>query len=234
MESACRDYCFTGFDQAVVIDVETTGLEPDEDRIVTIAAIKADFAEAARTGQMHGDYFDSRVNPGRGIPPAASKVHGIEDHHVADAESFADIAQRLRDFIGDLPIVGHNIQFDKRFLNAEFKRAGVKALGKTKSYCTQQRTNEHLGYTGQGWRKVSLNEAADLLSVPGRKGSHHDAMEDAKLALQVGVGFYVADNGLDNPPGARRRSTSGSSDGLSMTTKIVIAAVVLLLLILLI
>ena len=200
MDGSCRDYCFTDFDHAVVLDVETTGLEPKEDRIVAVAAIKADFPDAARTGQVRGDYFEARVNPGQPIPAAASKVHGIEDHHVADDESFADIAQQLRDFIGDLPIVGHNVQFDKRFLNAEFKRAGVKGLGRTKSYCTMQRMKEHLGYTGQRWRKVSLAEAADMLSVSGRKGSNHNAMEDAQLALQVGVGFYVLDNDMADPP----------------------------------
>ena len=241
MDASCRDYCFTGFERAIVLDVETTGLEPQEDRIVSIAAINADFREAARTGQVRGDYFQARVNPGRPIPAAASKVHGIKDHDVADDESFANIAQQLRDFIGDLPIVGHNVQFDKRFLNAEFKRAGVKGLGRTKSYCTQQRTKVHLGYTGQGWRKVSLAEAADLLRVPGRKGSNHDAMEDAQLALQVGVGYYVLDNGLADPPVAKSRSaaagatpsrTSPAGKGLSLTTKIVIGAAALLLLIL--
>jgi len=212
MDGSCRDYCFTDFDQAVVLDVETTGLEPKEDRIITIAAIKASFPEAARTGQVRGDSIDARVNPGRPIPAAASKIHGIKDHHVADEDGFADIAQQLRDFIGDLPIVGHNVQFDKRFLNAEFKRAGVKGLGRTKSYCTQQRTKEHLGYTGQGWRKVSLAEAAEMMSISGRKGSNHNAMEDAQLALQLGVGFYVLDNGLSDPPKARSAGTERTRD----------------------
>jgi DNA polymerase III subunit epsilon len=202
MELSCRDHCFRGFDQAVVLDVETTGLDPKEDRIVTVAAIKVDFPDVASTGQISCPYFETRVNPGRPIPAAASKIHGIMDHHVADDEMFADIAHQLRDFIGELPIVGHNIQFDKRFLNAEFKRARVKTLARTRSWCTMQRIKEHLGYTGKGWRWVSLAEAAEMFRVPGRKGSEHNAKEDAMLALQVAVGLYVVDNGLDPIPKA--------------------------------
>lgn len=194
MEDTCRDHCFQGFDHAVVIDVETTGLDPKEDRIVTVAAIKVDFPEAASTGEINATYFETRVNPGRPIPAAASKVHGIMDHHVADDHSFADIAQQLRDFIGELPIVGHNVQFDKRFLSAEFKRVNVQTLARTRSWCTMQRIKEHLGYTGQGWRWVSLAEAAEMFSVPGRKRSEHNAMEDAMLTMQVAAGLYIVDN----------------------------------------
>lgn len=230
-----RDYGFVGFTKAVVLDVETTGLDPTVDRIVAVAAIKVDFAEMARTGHANAETFSALLNPGCPIPAEASAIHGIEDHHVKDAERFCEIAQQLRDFIGDLPIVGHNIQFDKQFLNAEFRRCKVKGLGRTKSYCTQQRTKEHLGYIGKGFRRVSLIEAAQLFEVPGRRGKHHDAMEDAQICLQVAAGYYLVDNGLKHPrlqARARDRTRARPEHTWSLwwAFAILVAAVLLLIL----
>ena len=69
-----------------------------------------------------------RVNPGIEIPAEASRIHGIYDEDVKNEVSFEDIAQGLRDFIGARPLVGHKVNFDKKFLSEEFKRVGVKTL----------------------------------------------------------------------------------------------------------
>lgn len=187
---------FVNFTTAVVIDVETTGLDPNEDRVICVAAIKLDLAEAARTGQINATTYRALVSPERPISADATAVHGITDEAVRGKESFAQIAQGLRDFIGDAPIIGHNVQFDKRFLNAEFRRAKVKGLGRTRSYCTMRRVAEHYGFRGAGFRKVSLEHAASLFKIPGRKAQHHDAMEDAQITLQIAAGLYQVDNGL--------------------------------------
>jgi DNA polymerase III epsilon subunit-like protein len=109
-----------------------------------------------------------------------------------------------------------NVQFDKRFLNAEFGRCKVKGLGRTKSYCTQQRTKEHFGHTGRGFRRVSLIEAAELFAVAGRRGKHHEAMEDAHICLQVAAGYYLVDNGLKQPPPAERRDGAKAAASASI------------------
>jgi DNA polymerase III epsilon subunit-like protein len=103
MDSSYRDYGFTGFDNAVVVDVETTGLDPKKDRIVSIACLRGSIAELATTGYTHLDQFTARLNPGIPIPREATRVHGIEDRDVAAEETFADIALQLREFIGELP-----------------------------------------------------------------------------------------------------------------------------------
>lgn len=192
-------YTFAGFTEAVVLDVETTGLEPQLDRVVSVAAIKTDFSEMASTGQTEVTAFAARVNPGIPISPQASAVHGIFDVDLADEPFFSAIAQELRDFIGDLPIVGHNIQFDKKFLNAEFRRAKVKGLGRTKSFCTMRRSAEISGASGNGYKRISLDKAAQLAGLPGRKSSNHDAMEDAQLTMQIAAALYIIDNGLQPP-----------------------------------
>ena len=105
----------------VVIDTETTGLKPDEDRVCEVGAIR--MVGGKETGR-----FESLVNPGRPMPPDAQKTHGISDEMVKDAPGFAAIAGELRKFMSASILVAQNAEFDVAFLNAEFVRAGMSKL----------------------------------------------------------------------------------------------------------
>ena len=193
----CDQNCFVGFREAAVVDVETTGLSPDRDRIVAVSVLTLDFDEAARSERIEGQTFDALVNPGVPIPKEASRVHGISDADVAGEETFDDIAGRLRDFIGTRPLVGHNVQFDKRFLNTELKRAGQRMLTKNRPYCTQKRFREHMeARYGNRRRFWKLDDLLDELGIEGRASNTHNAAEDVLLTTKAGVLFYSLDNGL--------------------------------------
>ena len=103
----------------VVLDTETTGLSPFEDRIIELAAVKY------KNGQPV-DQFVSLVNPGVPLNPEITKLTGITDRELKKAPAFAEIAPKVRDFIGELPVVAHNAVFDVDFLITECARAGVK------------------------------------------------------------------------------------------------------------
>jgi DNA polymerase III epsilon subunit-like protein len=194
-----RDHGFTGFDKAVVVDVETTGLDPKSDRIVAVACLRGSIAEFATKGFTHLDQFTARLDPGIPIPPEATRAHGIKDSDVTGQESFGDIAAQLRDFIGTLPLIAHNTSHDKAFLSEEFKRAGQKSLHQNKAYCTMKRLREHFGYSQEVWRNLSLAEAAAHFGLNNnRAGPYHDPLEDALLTLQLAGGLYQLDNGI--PP----------------------------------
>jgi DNA polymerase III epsilon subunit family exonuclease len=106
----------------VVIDTETTGLEPlTGDRICEVGAIKI------KGGRELGRY-ESLVNPGRDISPEAQAKNKITPEMVKDAPAFAAIAPALRQFIAGTVLVGQNIEFDLAFLNAEFVAAGMSKL----------------------------------------------------------------------------------------------------------
>jgi DNA polymerase III epsilon subunit-like protein len=109
---APHDHSFTGFDRAVV-DVETTGTDPKSDRVLRIACLRGSIADLATKGSTHLDQFTARLIP---IPPKASRFHGISEYHITGNKTFGDIATPLREFIGNLPLVGHNVSFDKAFL----------------------------------------------------------------------------------------------------------------------
>ena len=183
---------FTGFDEAVVVDVETTGLDPKKDRIISVAMVRARFGNLQENPNgLKGETMDTVVNPECRIPKEASRVHGITDRDVADKGSFPEVAQQLRDFIGTRPIIAHNASFDKSFLNAEFKRAGVKTLARNKSFCTMRRFQDF----NHGRRRGSkLDDVVKVMEVEGRRSSKHDAVEDARMAFQVAGLFYMMDN----------------------------------------
>ncbi|MCX6807677.1 MAG: exonuclease domain-containing protein [Patescibacteria group bacterium] len=95
----------------IVLDFETSGLEPRKDVIIEIAALKV------QDGQVI-DTINSLVNPEREISPVVQSVTGITNEILADAPKVAAVIDQLRDFCGDLPIVGHNVEFDRSFLRA--------------------------------------------------------------------------------------------------------------------
>jgi DNA polymerase-3 subunit epsilon/ATP-dependent DNA helicase DinG len=93
----------------VSLDLETTGLDPQKDAIIEIGAIRFD-------GNRIENEFTTLINPGRHIPDFITGLTGISDEMVRQAPHIHDILGELASFIGDAPILGHNIQFDLSFL----------------------------------------------------------------------------------------------------------------------
>ncbi len=105
----------------VAFDLETTGLEAQQDRVVEIGAVRF-----SRSGQVTGQ-FEQLVNPGRPMPPAAQAIHGISDADLAAAPPAREVLPRFLDFLGNARstgLVAHNASFDAAFLGSELRRAG--------------------------------------------------------------------------------------------------------------
>ena len=102
----------------IVLDTETTGLDPREGhRIVEIACIE--LIHHVPTGRR----FHRYVNPERDIPADALAVHGLTAEFLAQQPLFPAILDELLAFIASDPLVIHNAEFDLEFLNAELARA---------------------------------------------------------------------------------------------------------------
>jgi DNA polymerase-3 subunit epsilon/ATP-dependent DNA helicase DinG len=93
----------------VAIDIETTGLSEERDAIIEIGAVKF-------KGHRVEDEWSSLINPNRHIPEFISSLTGISDIEVRNAPRFRDMAEELEAFVGDAPIIGHNVRFDLGFL----------------------------------------------------------------------------------------------------------------------
>ena len=103
----------------VSFDLETTGLDVQNDRIVEFAAIKL---------HPNGDrkVLSFRVNPKRPINPEAIKVHGIRDEDVGHLPGFEARAREVAEFVDGADLTGFNIErFDLPMLSVELKRVGI-------------------------------------------------------------------------------------------------------------
>jgi len=98
----------------VAIDIETTGLSEERDAIIEIGAVKF-------KGHRVEDEWSTLLNPNRHIPEFVSGLTGISDAEVRNAPRFHDVAGELEAFVGNAPVVGHNVRFDLGFL----QRAGL-------------------------------------------------------------------------------------------------------------
>ena len=101
----------------LVLDLETTGLDVQRDRIVQIAALQM-------RGQSVASHpvLDSLINPGVPIAPASTRIHTITDTDVIGAPGFATISPALLESIGGRVVIGHHIAFDLAVLRFEAAR----------------------------------------------------------------------------------------------------------------
>ncbi len=94
----------------VSLDIETTGFNPEKDQIIEFAGVKFNENEIVET-------YQSLVNPAQPVPPLISHMTGISNDLLAGAPSLEEVSEEILRFIGQSPIVGHNIEFDVTFLN---------------------------------------------------------------------------------------------------------------------
>ncbi len=94
----------------IVLDVETTGLDVYKERMIEFAAVKL-------VGDKIVDSFETLINPEQPIRYSSYLIHNISQEMVADAPKLPEILPKILDFIGDNPIVAHNVVFDYNFLN---------------------------------------------------------------------------------------------------------------------
>ncbi len=108
-----NDFCFEGndapLDEFIVLDIETTGLDPKCDVLIEIGAVLVRHGEVAAT-------YQSFVDPQRPIPSEIVKLTGIDNTMVRDAPNAEQALRKLFDFIGERPVCAHNARFDVSFL----------------------------------------------------------------------------------------------------------------------
>jgi DNA polymerase-3 subunit epsilon len=104
----------------VVFDSETTGLSPIRDEVVQIAAVRMVGGRI-----VEGERFETLVDPGRPIPAASTKVHGVDDAMVAGAPPMAQAARAFHGFSRGAVLVAHNAPFDLAFLRRHQQAAGI-------------------------------------------------------------------------------------------------------------
>lgn len=161
------------------IDVETTGRDPVNDRIVEMGIVLGQGGEVVAT---HNWLF----NPGRAIPPEISAIHGITDADVADKPTFADMAAEiLQRLEGAIP-AAYNAVFDRSFVLAELERAGVRTASPPPAVRREVDWMDPLTFARELYKAEESRALGDMAQRLGIElVQAHRATDDAVAALRV-------------------------------------------------
>jgi len=159
----------------IVLDTETTGLEPAEGhRIVEIGAVE--LFNHMPTGRTFHQY----INPLRPMPKEAFEVHGLGDDFLRDKPVFKAVGQAFLDFIEDSRLVIHNAAFDMRFLNAELGWAGLPTLAAERALDTLLIARKR--FPGS---PASLDALCRRFGVDNSAREKHGALLDSEILAEV-------------------------------------------------
>ncbi|MFZ4615437.1 MAG: exonuclease domain-containing protein [Rectinemataceae bacterium] len=170
----------------LAIDVETTGLDPRNCRVVEIGALLFEPSCWPKAGIVAGDTLpsslESLVDPGSPIPAVVTSIHGIGDRDVAGQPGFAELIPELDRLLGQgedaAIILAHNAPFDLGFLAREYAEAGRA--------CPANRVIDSLTFARAAFPELpshSLPRVVAFLGIPS--GRSHRALDDARAAAAV-------------------------------------------------
>ncbi len=153
-----------------IIDIETTGSSYKSGKITEIAIYTHNGFEITES-------FTTLINPESSIPYHITKLTGINDQMVRDSPKFYEVARKIVELTAEKIFVAHNVSFDYRFVQEEFKRLGYDYRRKT--MCTVKLSRKYL----PGHQSYSLgNLCANLnIQIEGRHRAGGDALATAKL-----------------------------------------------------
>lgn len=102
-------------DDYVVFDLETTGFNPMNDKIIEIGAVKY-------KNNKKVDEFSCLINPNMKLPDIITKVTGITDQDLVEKKSIEEVLPVFLNFIDGYTLIGHNVGFDISFIESNIKK----------------------------------------------------------------------------------------------------------------
>ena len=162
---------------AVVFDLETTGLSPERDGIVEIGALRI------RDGRVvTEDPYQTLVRPQNSlgesvtIPWRAERIHGISNEMVVAAPSIAQVLPEFLEWAGDAPLVAHNIGFDSGFMRAAARHCGLR-WAPQREICTVQLSRRAFPRE----RRHNLDSLAGRLGLSFSPQGRHRSLGDVEV-----------------------------------------------------
>jgi len=157
--------------QIVVVDTETTGLDPTRDRVIDIGAVRldADLRVAAT--------WSTLVDPGRTLPLQITRLTGIATADLAGAPAFPRAYVELCEFVGEALIVGQNVAFDLAMLGTAAARCGAPPL--------RARTFDTLAASLLLFPEIDRHGLASMAVTLGLGEPPHRALPDAQVTAAL-------------------------------------------------
>ena len=175
---AAFEHSKLAFMRQIVLDTETTGLEPElGHRIIEVGCVEL------LNRRVTGRRFHRYINPDREIDEGALAVHGISRADLEGKPRFAEIADELCEFISGAELVIHNAAFDIAFLDAELAKLNGR-LPSASSLCTVLDTLALAREMHPGQRN-NLDALCKRYEIDNSRRELHGALLDAQILADV-------------------------------------------------
>lgn len=193
----------------IVLDTETTGLEPSQGhKIIEIGCVEM------INRRLTGNNYHQYLQPDRQIDEGAQAVHGISNEFLADKPRFADIVKDFIEYIDGAELIIHNAPFDVGFLDHELKQVGDE-YGQVSSYCSVIDTLVMARKMRPG-KKNNLDVLCKEYDVNNAHRELHGALLDSELLAEV----YLHMTGGQTHLSLEREETNDTAGGQSVIKKL--------------
>ena len=163
-------------EEFVVIDFETTGLDPGSDRVIELGAVRFLEGEPEHT-------YQQLVDPLEPIPQFVAELTNISDEMVSGEPTIEQVGQEFLDFLGSSPLVAHNIRFDLGFLRAVLRSLGQADEVANTLYDTHTLARTFL-YFHSGYSLGSVCEFYDIARTEAHR-AYHDALHAGQIFVHL-------------------------------------------------
>ena len=159
----------------LILDTETSGLDPEKDRIIELACVE--MVNDSPTGNKYHRYF----NPGNIIiSNEAEQIHGLNNKFLEKFPTFEKSSQEFLDFIKDSQLIIHNASFDLSMINASLERIGKEVINSSRAVCTLEMSRKM--FPGS---KNNLNALCRRFNISLENREKHGALTDCYLLIDV-------------------------------------------------
>ncbi len=190
------------YSRQIVLDTETTGLEPREGhRVIEIGCVEI------INRRLTGNNYHQYLQPDREIDAGAAEVHGITDQFLEDKPHFSDVVGPFMDYIRGAELIIHNAPFDVGFLNSELNRVAQR-LGTIEESCGVVDTLVMARKAHPG-KKNNLDALCRRYAINNSHRDLHGALLDAEILADLYLVMTGGQIALSLGDGAMEEHGSG-------------------------
>lgn len=155
----------------IVFDLETTGLDSRKEKIIEIGAMKVENGKVIET-------FTELVNPEININSNITSITHITNEMVKDKRKISEVLPEFLSFIGNYPLIGHNVKFDLGFLWQNIRELELERI--TNDYLDTMKISKMLLPDLPGYRLSDLTKYYGI-----DESGHHRALRDVEMTQEV-------------------------------------------------
>jgi len=165
-------------DEYIVLDCETTGLNPKKDEILSIAAVRI-----KNNKILTSQSFEIFIKPSNKISAKSITIHQIRPDDLKDGVDINEALDQLLYFISNLPIVGYYISFDIKILNTYLKRFIGTTLHNKQIELSSMYYKRYKKHSAHEFVDLKFDTIIEKLDIP--KISKHNALNDAIMSAMI-------------------------------------------------